>query len=102
MPFLSKSVLYSCRSEKSEIFWEIVLVTLNECPSLIGVARCNWSGFFVGQFHLKRWAVIGKKELRGVIRTFHIHVIARAFLFLPEAIFMLLRRLIRRKYTASQ
>jgi len=35
------------------------------------IARRKWSGFFVGQFHLKRWAVIGKKELRGVIRTFH-------------------------------
>jgi hypothetical protein len=66
---LSKSVLYSDRSEKSEIFWEIVLVTLNDSPAYV-------VGFFVGQFHLKRWAVIGKKELRGVIRTFHIHVIA--------------------------
>jgi hypothetical protein len=39
-----KSVLYSDRSEKSKIVWEIVLVTLNDKPDVIGRA------FLLGSF----------------------------------------------------
>ena len=58
-------MIYSFYSKWSKVFWEIVLITLNECPMEVE------SGFFVGQAELKSEALIGKKKWYGVIETFH-------------------------------